>query len=78
MSKPAETMYSIWYFVGIILTVMGGIILATGLYNLAYPPEPTADGRNIFQHLHPSAWWGAFMVVCGLVYLWFNRKPVRS
>jgi hypothetical protein len=67
-------MKSIWYFVGIMLTTMGAIIAASGLYSLVKPP---ADPK-IFAEYHPDLWWGLFMVACGLIFALLNRsKTVR-
>jgi hypothetical protein len=63
-------MKSIWYFVGLLLTVLGGIITLTGVYLLLVPP----DQPKMFSHLHPDLWWGAIMVVSGLVFLLLNRR----
>jgi hypothetical protein len=63
-------MKSIWYFVGLLLTVFGCIILLTGLYLLVYPP----DQPKILSHLHPDLWWGGVMIVFGLVFLLLNRR----
>ncbi len=63
-------MKPIWYFVGILLLVIGTIILLTGLYTLLYPPSE----EKVLAYLHPDIWWGAVMVVGGLVFLLANRK----
>jgi len=63
-------MKPIWYFVGLILSIMGTIIFITGIYNL-YHPEPT---QKILSSTHPDIWWGAIMVVVGFIYIIRNRK----
>jgi hypothetical protein len=55
---------SIWFFIGISLLVNGVLILGAGLYELANPPE----FRVVLYHLHANVWWGALMVVFGLLY----------
>lgn len=63
-------MKSIWYFVGLLLTVMGAIITASGVYSLVNPPaEP-----KVLANLHPDLWWGIFMLVFGLVFVFVNRR----
>lgn len=63
-------MKPIWYFVGLILTIMGGIILLSGLYNLVYPPE----SKIVLSEKHPDIWWGAIMLLAGIIYIIRNRK----
>ncbi len=63
-------MKPIWYFVGLILTIMGGIILMSGIYNLYFPPE----SKVVLGEKHPDIWWGAVMVVVGIIYIIRNRK----
>lgn len=63
---------SIWFFIGVLLTAYGILITATGLYELASPP---ANPPVLFD-LHASIWWGAVLLVIGLVYFigFFPRK----
>ncbi len=63
-------MKPIWYFVGLILLIMGGIIFLTGIYSLAYPPQ----NKVVLGENHPDIWWGALMVIVGLIYVLRNRK----
>jgi len=63
-------MKPIWYFVGILLLIMGSIIVLAGVYTLFYPPPE----QKILASLHPDLWWGAIMVVGGLIFLLANRK----
>lgn len=63
-------MKSIWYFVGLLLTVLGAIITSSALYSLLYPPETP----KTLARLHPDLWWGFFMLVFGLAFTLFNRR----
>ena len=63
-------MKSIWYFVGLLLTVMGAVITVSAVYSLVCPP----DQPKMFAHLHPDLWWGIFMLVFGLAFALFNRR----
>jgi hypothetical protein len=63
-------MKSIWYFVGLLLTIVGGIITISAIYSLVHPPAQS----KIFSHLHPDLWWGIFMLVFGLLFAIFNRR----
>ena len=52
-------MKPIWFFVGLILLIMGGIIVLTGIYFMI---NPSAD-KKVLSSLHPDLWWGAIMVI---------------
>lgn len=56
---------SIWFFIGILLTVYGVLITATGLIELSSPPA----NPPVLANLHASIWWGAVLLIIGLVYL---------
>lgn len=64
---------SIWFFIGVLLSVYGLLITATGLYELASPPE----NPPVLYNLHASIWWGAVLLIIGLVYFirFLPRKP---
>ena len=68
-----QKMLSIWFFVGVMLTLLGAIITLTGVYYTFYPQNAT-----VFAHLNPSLWWGAIMVVVGLAFLLPSIKKYRS
>lgn len=55
---------SIWFFIGLSLLVNGLLILASGIYELIYPPQV----RVVLFHLHASIWWGALLAVIGAIY----------
>ena len=64
---------SIWFFVGISLAVNGFIILLTGLYELATPPEHPV----VLGELHANVWWGALMLALGLFFS-IRHSPARE
>ena len=64
-------MKSIWFFVGILLLVLGVLILGAGIIGLM-SDEP---GQTVLANLHPRVWWGGIMTVAGMLFLVFNRKP---
>jgi hypothetical protein len=68
MSTPK--MKPIWFFVGLILIVMGGIIFISGIYQFLYPPAV----KTILAETHPAIWWGAVMFIFGSVMYWKTRK----
>lgn len=54
----------IWFFIGALLTVYGVLIAAVGVYNLVYPPVH----KVALWEKHADLWWGALLIVIGLVY----------
>lgn len=65
-------MYSIWFFVGVMLTILGLIITAMGIY---YIFEPETHTR--LAHLNPSLWWGCVILIAGLAFLlpsWISHR----
>jgi hypothetical protein len=55
---------SIWFFIGVLLTVYGILILGYGLWELA-----TGNLANVvLAELHAPVWWGALMLILGLFY----------
>lgn len=67
-------MVSIWFFIGISLAVNGALILGAGIYQLVYPP---ANPTVVLFNLHAGVWWGATLLVIGLVYC-FKFAPRRQ
>jgi hypothetical protein len=67
-------MMSIWFFIGISLGVNGALILAAGLYQLANPP---ANPGIVLYDLHANVWWGALLLLFGVVYS-IRYRPGKS
>jgi hypothetical protein len=61
---------SIWLFIGALLLIYGILILGSGIYDYFIPPAR----QTVLANLHPQIWWGALMLVMGLVYCW-NFRP---
>ena len=60
---------SIWFFIGVLLTVYGAMILGYGIFELA--THTTAN--VVLANLHAPVWWGAIMLALGAFYcLRFN------
>jgi hypothetical protein len=55
---------SIWFFIGIALVVNGALIFGAGIYELVYPPV----FRVVLYQYHASVWWGALLLLVGIVY----------
>ncbi len=63
-------MKPIWFFVGLILIVMGGLIIISGLYQLINPPQY----KTVLASTHPDLWWGGIIVLFGGIMYLKNRK----
>lgn len=58
-------MVSIWFFIGISLAVNGALILGVGIYQLINPPlHPSV----VLFNFHANVWWGALLLVIGVLY----------
>jgi hypothetical protein len=67
-------MISIWFFIGISLAVNGALILAAGIYQLVDPP---VNPGVVLYNLHANVWWGAGLLLFGLIYC-FKFAPRRK
>jgi len=57
---------SIWFFIGGCLSVMGALILGTGVMELIHPPA--MGQRVVMFQLHAPIWWGGLMLALGISY----------
>jgi FtsH-binding integral membrane protein len=55
---------SIWFLIGLQLSIFGVLIVGSGIYELVSP----SDNPPVLASLHPAIWWGAIMLILGLVY----------
>jgi hypothetical protein len=62
MHRP--DMISIWFFIGALLLLYGGLIAGAGLYDLVTPPEHPV----VLANLHAGIWWGALLIGLGGFY----------
>ena len=53
----------VWFFVGLLLLIYGVMIFASGLANWSHPPECVE-----LANLHAPVWWGALLIVLGVIY----------
>ncbi|MCC6857818.1 MAG: hypothetical protein IT158_04620 [Bryobacterales bacterium] len=56
---------SIWFFIGLLLSVYGALILGAGIYDY-FNPTPR---DVVLAQLHAAIWWGALLLVLGLFYV---------
>ena len=70
---------SIWFFIGLLLTVYGVLILGSGLYELSSPPAGGQAGieSNVMANLHAAIWWGVLLLAMGLIYV-FGFRPGKQ
>ncbi len=63
---------SIWFFIGVLLTVYGVLITATGAWELISPPAHPP----VLAELHATLWWGVILLLIGLFYFirFYPRK----
>ena len=55
---------TIWFFIGVLLTIYGAMILGFGVWELV-----TGNVANvILANLHAPVWWGALMLLLGIFY----------
>ena len=63
----------IWFFIGFMLAIYGVMVLGYGLYELA-----TGSLANVqLANLHTPVWWGALLMLIGVLYL-VKFRPGRS
>jgi FtsH-binding integral membrane protein len=74
MTAEEKKMKSIWYLVGLMLLSMGALVFASGVYYYFNPNNV----HTTLSHLHSSIWWGAIMVVAGLVFVVTQRNRLRD
>jgi hypothetical protein len=72
MSEKTEGLKTIWYFVGIVLMVMGGLVFLAGIIDSFY----TLSEETVLAHLYPGIWWGGIMFLAGLLFLLKNKDKV--
>ena len=68
-----EGSISIWFFIGVLLAFYGAVILGYGLYSMGQPIPP----ERVLGELHAEIWWGALLLIIGLVYS-FKFSPRKS
>jgi hypothetical protein len=55
---------SIWFFIGVLLSVYGAMIFAYGVFELVTHQQANV----VLANLHAPVWWGGMMLILGLFY----------
>ena len=66
MNQQSSTEISIWFFIGVLLTIYGAMIGIYGVWELITGAWKTSN--VILADLHAPIWWGAIMLALGLFY----------
>ncbi len=70
MAEDIKPMKPIWFFIGLVLLTVGGLVLIAGVYYLFVPSKEITT----LQHMHPNLWWGALMLIVGAIFLLITRN----
>jgi len=70
MNEEAPKMKPIWYFVGLVLLTMGGLVLLAGILEFVSP----SGRKTVLMELHPGIWWGGIMIIAGAIFYLKHRK----
>lgn len=65
---------SIWFFVGVILTLYGIIILIANIISLVSPVE---THHVVLARLHAGFWWSFVLLILGVLFL-ILHWPARN
>lgn len=82
MTEPLHEQHHIlpvWFFVGLLLSIYGVLIVITGLMQWSHPPQVSFGGEQwpVLTNLHAPVWWGAILIVLGSAYL-IKFRPGRN
>jgi hypothetical protein len=67
--------FSIWFVIGLLLSVYGLIILITSVYEYFVPTAHPV----VMNQLHAGIWWGALLIAMGIFYtIRFYPKKGKS
>jgi hypothetical protein len=58
---------AIWYFIGLLLTVYGVLVLGVSLYDVI----AGIQRQTVLAEVHIGIWWGILLLVVGLTYVYF-------
>lgn len=63
----------IWWFIGVLLTIYGALILGVGVYE-EFVPNPAPP---VLNELRPTLWWGILLLAMGIFYV-LRFRPTRN
>ncbi len=67
-------MRSIWYFVGLVLLTMGGLVFLAAVIDYI----GGTYGNTVLAETRPGLWWGGIMLVAGVIFFVKNRNSVHD
>lgn len=70
MAEEIQKMKPIWFFIGLVMLSIGGLVFIAGIYYMVVPSKTT----TVLQHVHPNLWWGALMLIVGSIFLIITRN----
>lgn len=65
---------AIWFFIGVLLVVYGGMIFVYGIYEWVTSSYPAGVQLT---NLHTPVWWGGFLLLIGILYV-VRFRPGRA
>ena len=66
---------SIWFFVGVMLTIYGIIIL---IANIPAFTSTTGNTHFVLERLHAGIWWSILLVLLGALFLFLHWPGKHS
>ena len=70
MAEEIKQMKPIWFFIGLVMLSIGGLVFIAVIYYFIFPSKTT----TVLQHVHPNLWWGALMLIVGAIFLLITRN----
>ena len=65
---------SIWFIIGTLLLAYGIIIFISNVYDYF---SPSTQHVIVLRELHFGVWWGALLIIIGLIYF-FAFRPWKK
>ena len=69
-----EEAFSIWFFVGIMLTIYGIIVLIANIPAFSSSQSP----HVVLERLHAGVWWGILLTLVGALFLYLHWPGKHS
>ncbi|HEY5465006.1 MAG TPA: hypothetical protein VIJ95_17215 [Hanamia sp.] len=66
---------SIWFFVGVMLTIYGIIIL---IANIPAFTSPIENSHVVLERLHAGLWWSILLILLGALFLFLHWPGKHS